>query len=92
MISAMTVVSPCREVHTRPVTLEPAMQISEELAALISRAEVATATARRLLDENDRWRRSAEWQLDYLFELSAEFRRPVSRLRAFPPRPAAGGN
>ncbi|MCP3389094.1 hypothetical protein NLM27_09940 [Bradyrhizobium sp. CCGB12] len=68
------------------------MQISEELAALISRAEVATATARRLLDENDRWRRSAEWQLDYLFELSAEFRRPVSRLRAFPPRPAAGGN
>jgi hypothetical protein len=27
-----------------------------------------------LLDENDRWRRSALAQLDYMFELGAEFR------------------
>ncbi|MCP3373623.1 hypothetical protein [Bradyrhizobium cajani] len=66
------------------------MQISEELAALIDRADIATATARRLLDENDRWRRTAEWQLDYLFELSAEFRKPaISRLPAIPPQPDA---
>ncbi|MBR0839207.1 hypothetical protein JQ607_03280 [Bradyrhizobium liaoningense] len=66
------------------------MQISEELAALIDRADVATASARRLLDENDRWRRTAEWQLDYLFELSAEFRKPtIRRLPATPPRPDA---
>ena len=67
------------------------MPISKELAALIRRAESATANARRLLDENDRWRRSVEWQLDYLFELSAEFRRPVvGHLPAIPQRPPAG--
>jgi hypothetical protein len=68
------------------------MPISEELAALISRAERAVAETRRLMDENDRWRRRAERQLDYMFELSAEFRRPpISQLQATPPRPAAGG-
>ena len=63
------------------------MQMSEEFAALIRRAEGATATARRLLDENDRWRRSVEQQLHHMFELGAEFRRPVSRpvLPAQPP-------
>jgi hypothetical protein len=56
-----------------------------------NRAERATATARRLLDENDRWRRHVQRQLDFMFELSAEFRRPpVSRLPVTPPRPAAG--
>ena len=65
------------------------MQISEELAALIKRAEVATATALRLLDENDRWRRSVERQLDYMFELGAEFRKPrVSLPLATPDQPA----
>lgn len=67
------------------------MQMSEELAALIKRAEGASATARRLLDENDRWRRSVERELDYMFELSAEFRRPaVNRLPATAKRPAVG--
>jgi uncharacterized membrane-anchored protein len=51
------------------------MPISEELAALIERAEHATTEARRLLAENERWRRYAEWQLDAMFELSAEVRR-----------------
>ncbi|WP_145927918.1 hypothetical protein [Bradyrhizobium neotropicale] len=65
------------------------MQISEELAALIRRAEGATATARRLLDENYRWRCSVERQLDYMFELGAEFRRPsVSRPLAGVDQPA----
>ncbi len=65
------------------------MQILEELAVLIERADRATATARRLLDENDRWRRSVEWQLDYFFELGAEFRRSLlSRPVALPDQPA----
>ena len=68
------------------------MPISEELAALIERAERAAANTRRLLDENDRWRRHVEWQLDYMFELSAEFRRPpTGQLQATPPRPGAEG-
>ena len=78
------------EVHSRLEAQEPAMQMSEELAVLIRRAEAATATARRLLDENDLWRRRAERQLDYLFELGADLRRPtISRVPAAPPRPAA---
>ena len=67
------------------------MPISEELAALIRRADDATAAAHRLLDENNRWRRNAERQLDYLFELCAEFRSPaLNRPPAILPRPAAG--
>ena len=54
---------------------KPAAALSEELLALFSRAELASADARRLLDENDRWRRSVLQQLDYMFELGAEFRR-----------------
>ncbi|MEY9110595.1 hypothetical protein ABH999_006791 [Bradyrhizobium yuanmingense] len=64
------------------------MPISEELAVLIRRAERAMADARRLLAENERWRRYAERQLDAMFELSAEFRRAA--VRAPPPHyPAA---
>jgi hypothetical protein len=48
---------------------------------LFNRAEHASALARRLLDENDRWRRRVLEQLDYMFELGAEFRRP----RRMPP-------
>ena len=67
------------------------MPISEELAALLGRAEDATAAAHQLLDENNRWRRNAERQLDYLFELCAEFRIPaISRSPTLPPRPRAG--
>jgi uncharacterized membrane-anchored protein len=73
------------------VAQELAMQMSEELAALTRRAEDATAVAYRLLDENERWRRRAERQLDDMLELSAEFRRPaISHSRATPPRPPAG--
>ena len=54
---------------------EPAVELSDELLALFSRAEAASAQARQLLDENDRWRRSVLQQLDYMFELGAEFRR-----------------
>ena len=54
---------------------EPAVALSDELLALFSRAELASARARQLLDENDRWRQSVLQQLDYMFELGAEFRR-----------------
>jgi len=66
------------------------MQMSDELAALISRSEDAIAMAGRLRHENERWRRSVAWQLDHRLELGAEFRRlTVSRLSAIPPRPLA---
>ena len=58
------------------MTPTPAIELSDELLALFSRAEHASADARRLLDENDRWRRSVLQQLDYMFELGAEFRKP----------------
>ena len=54
----------------------PAIELSEELLTLFRRADIASTQARRLLDENDRWRQSALQQLDYMFELGAEFRRP----------------
>ncbi|MGV7216297.1 hypothetical protein [Bradyrhizobium sp. UFLA05-112] len=66
------------------------MQFSEELAALIKRAEGATAAAHRLFDENDRWRQSVVRQFDYMFEIGAEFRRPpLSWTQAAPDRLAA---
>ncbi|WP_245323581.1 hypothetical protein [Bradyrhizobium shewense] len=79
------------KVHTSYRAQEPAMQISEELAALIRRAEDATATACRLVDENERWRRTAKQQLEFLFKLSAEFRRSmIGRSSASPTPPPAG--
>lgn len=54
---------------------EPAANLSDELLALFARAELAIVEARRLMDENDRWRQSAQQQLDYLYELGAEFRK-----------------
>jgi hypothetical protein len=54
---------------------EPAAEFSEDLLTLFNRAEIASAQARRLLEENDRWRRSVLQQLDYMFELGADFRR-----------------
>lgn len=53
---------------------KPDIELSDDLLALFSRAELASAQARSLLDENDRWRRSVLQQLDYMFELGAEFR------------------
>lgn len=56
---------------------KPAIELSDEAAALFSRAELARIHARRLLDENNRWRKSVlEQQLDYMFESGAEFRPP----------------
>jgi hypothetical protein len=54
----------------------PAAELPEELLILFARAELASAQARRLLDENDRWRQSVLQQLDYMFEQGAEFRKP----------------
>jgi hypothetical protein len=48
--------------------------MSENLAALIKRAELAAARARELLAENDRWRERAAQQLQHMFELGADFR------------------
>jgi hypothetical protein len=63
------------------VVREPAAERSDELLALFARAELASAHARRLMDENARWRQSVLQQLDYMFELGAEFRR-MRRTRA----------
>lgn len=43
-----------------------------ELAVLIRCADHAGADARRLMAENDRWRRYAEQQLDALVERKAQ--------------------
>jgi hypothetical protein len=51
------------------------VELSDELLALFTRAELASARARSLLDENDRWRQCVLQQLDYMFEQGAEFRR-----------------
>jgi hypothetical protein len=53
----------------------PAPELSEDTLALFRRAERASAQARDLLEENDRWRQRVLAQLDYLFELGADFRR-----------------
>jgi hypothetical protein len=59
---------------------EPKIALPDDLQALFSRAERADEQARRLLDENDRWRRSVLQQLDYMFELGAEFRTARRRI------------
>jgi len=56
------------------VAVEPAIEMSEELAALCKRADLATREARRLLNENDRWRQTVLRQFDHMFELGTEFR------------------
>ncbi len=55
---------------------KPAIELPDDLLALFSRAELASAQARTLLDENDRWRKSVLAQLDYLLEQGAEFTKP----------------
>jgi hypothetical protein len=56
---------------------KPAVKLSDEILALLNRADVASANARLLLDENDRWRGLVLQQLDYMFELGTEFRKPT---------------
>ena len=56
---------------------ERTRELSAEMAALVDRAELASARARLLIDENDRWRQSVRQQLDYMFELDGEFRRSL---------------
>lgn len=72
---------------------KPAIELSGDLLALFVRADLASAQARRLLDENDRWRQSVLQQLDYMFELSADFRkaRGPTPSQALPVRSAAPG-
>jgi hypothetical protein len=53
------------------------------LAALVRRAERAAAIAQDLLVENERWRERAPQQLEYMFELGAEFRK-AGHMRLFP--------
>jgi hypothetical protein len=61
--------------HSGGMGSKPAIELSDDSLALFSRAELASADARRLLDENERWRQSVSQQLDYMFELGAEFRK-----------------
>jgi len=51
--------------------------MSDDLLALFSRAERASARARDLLEENDLWRQRVLEQLEHMFELGNEFRRAV---------------
>ncbi|MHC2334585.1 hypothetical protein [Bradyrhizobium sp. USDA 4454] len=60
--------------HTAGVAALPTIHVSEELAALIERAERAMADAQRLMDENDRWRQSVLQQFDHMYEVGAVFR------------------
>ena len=69
------VVKPVPSGHTSGMEAKPATELSGELTALIQRAELASAQARLLLTENDRWRDTIQQQLNYMFELGAEFRR-----------------
>lgn len=52
------------------------MEISEELAALFSRADRAEQAAKRLIRENDLWRQSVARQFEVMYELGSEFRKP----------------
>jgi hypothetical protein len=52
---------------------QPPTELSDEGLALFSRADRATAHARLLVDENDRWRRRVLEQLDHMFELGTAF-------------------
>ena len=62
------------QLPTKAHSRGPVMQASDDLAALIRRAEGATPTARRLLQENNRLRRSAERQLAFMWELHVRAR------------------
>jgi hypothetical protein len=57
----------------------PQFEFSDELVALFGRAERAEAQARRLCDENDRWRHSVRQQLNYMLELGGEFKTAADR-------------
>lgn len=72
---------------------KPASELSDELLALFVRADLASDEARRLLGENDRWRQSVLQQLDYMFELGADFRtaRRTTSSRALPAGTATPG-
>jgi hypothetical protein len=72
---AHSLVSGRRRAHTAGVALEPLTEVSEDLAVLFRRADLATANARRLVDENDRWRRAVLRQFDYMFEIGVDIRK-----------------
>jgi hypothetical protein len=56
------------------MAMEPAMDASDELAALFRRADLAAANARLLVAENNRLRQSILSQFDYMYEIGIEFR------------------
>jgi hypothetical protein len=62
----------------------PQSEFSDELVALLGRAERAEVQARRLCDENNWWRHSVRKQLDYMYEQGREFR--AARDRSSPNR------
>ena len=55
------------------------MGVSEELAALCKRADLATTEARRLLNDNRRWQLSILQQLDAIFDADLVSERRVGR-------------
>lgn len=63
-------------------------ELSDELVALLGRAERAEAQARRLCDENNWWRYSVRKQLDYMHEQGRELR--AARDRGSPNRQERG--
>jgi len=56
------------------------------LTALVRRTERAAPIAQDLLVENERWRERALQQLEYMFELGAEFRKAAGHMSYSRPR------
>jgi hypothetical protein len=61
---------------------KPAVELSDDILALFKRAELASAQAKHLVDENDCWHRSVLAQLGRMSELGAEFRKGTGGSRA----------
>lgn len=57
--------------HPAHIEFDP----SDEFRILVSRADLAEAEARRLTEEIECWRDRAIAQLDYMFEIGADFRK-----------------
>lgn len=62
---------------------EPTIEVSEDLAALLKRADLAAQDARRLVSENEMLRQTIQLQLDCMLEIGAEFSR--SQNISYPP-------
>lgn len=73
----------CSRAHSPAVAAGPPMEVSEELAALFDRADLAAKNARFLVHENYRLRQAILWRLDSMIELDF-----VSVQRKQPERPS----